>query len=197
MAFFWMMIAVFIDSVDGTFARRWKVTTHAPEIDGRRLDDMIDYFTWVIVPVLALVQWGLLPPLVWAAPLICSALGMANEQAKTDDDYFLGFPSTWNVVALYLWRWQFPAAINAGIVLTLALCVLLPIRFIYPSKTVPLRRLNVALTFLWGVLVVLSLVGSGEWAEWCFWVSSLYPLYYLGFSLWLHAKTSKESRRGE
>ena len=187
-AFLWMMVAVFIDSADGTLARRWQVLRYAPEIDGRRLDDMVDYFTWVLLPVVAMLWWGWLPPLVWAAPLVCSALGMANSQAKTDDDYFLGFPSLWNIVALYLWRWHLPVVLNGAIVLTLSLCVLLPIRFIYPSKTRFLRRTSMVLMIVWGMLVLYSLTGTGPSHELCFRWSNLFPVYYLGLSFWLHCQ---------
>ena len=161
---------------------------YAPEIDGRRLDDMVDYFTWVLLPVVAMLWWGWLPPLVWAAPLVCSALGMANSQAKTDDDYFLGFPSLWNIVALYLWRWHLPVVLNGTIVLTLSLCVLLPIRFIYPSKTRHYRKLSMFLMIVWGCLVLFSLTGTGPLHEQCFRWSNLFPLYYLGLSFWLHCQ---------
>lgn len=187
-AFLWMMIAVFIDSVDGSLARRWQVLRYAPEIDGRRLDDMVDYFTWVLLPVIAMHWWGWLPPLVWTAPLLCSALGMSNSQAKTDDDYFLGFPSLWNVVALYLWRWNLPVVLNGAIVLTLAICVLLPIRFVYPSKTRRFRLLSMTLMSLWGALVLFSLSGSGPLHEQCFRWSNLFPIYYLALSFWLHCQ---------
>lgn len=183
-----MMVAVFIDGVDGSLARRCQVEEHAGEIDGRRLDDMVDYFTWVIVPVLALKQWGWVPPLVWCAPLLASALGMSHRQAKTDDDFFLGFPSLWNIVALYLWRWGLPPVINGGIVMVLSMMVLLPIRFVYPSKTATLRRLSMALMSCWMVLVLLSLCSEASWAQTCFWWSNLFPAYYLLLSLWLHSK---------
>ncbi len=194
-AFLWMMVAVFIDSADGTLARRWQVLRYAPEIDGRRLDDMVDYFTWVLLPVVAMLWWGWLPPLVWAAPLVCSALGMANSQAKTDDDYFLGFPSLWNIVALYLWRWHLPVVLNGAIVLTLSLCVLLPIRFIYPSKTRHYRSLSMFLMIVWGCLVLFSLTGTGPLHEQCFRWSNLFPVYYLGLSFWLHCQDKPVSAR--
>ena len=40
---------------------------------------------------------------IGAAPVLASAYGFAQTDAKTDDDFFLGFPSYWNVVAIYLW----------------------------------------------------------------------------------------------
>ena len=195
MAFLWMMIAVFIDSVDGTLARRWHVLRYAPEIDGRRLDDMVDYFTWVLLPIVAMHWWGWLPPLVWAVPLVCSALGMAHSQAKTEDDYFLGFPSLWNIVALYLWRWQLPVVLNGAIVLTLSICVLLPIRFVYPSKTRHYRALSMTLMTVWGCLVLFSLTGTSAIHQDCFRWSNIFPVYYLGLSFWLHCKDKPVAAR--
>lgn len=183
-----MSLAVFIDSVDGSLARLWQVQRFAPQLDGRRLDDMVDYFTWVIVPVLALAYWKLLPPGLWAMPLLCSALGMAHQEAKTEDDYFLGFPSLWNIVALYLWLWNLPPALNGAIVFTLSLAVLLPIRFIYPSKTRSFKKLNLLVMTLWGVLVVLGLASTAEWGRRCFLWSSLCLFYYFGLSFWLHSQ---------
>ena len=197
-AFLWMMIAVFIDSVDGTFARRCQVERYAPHIDGRRLDDMVDYFTWVIVPIFSMSLWGWLPPLLWAVPLMCSALGMAHMQAKTDDNYFLGFPSLWNIVALYLWHWQLPPGLNGAIVMVLSLTVLLPLRFIYPTKTPHWRLFNMLMMSLWGILVVISLGSRAPWAERCFWWSNLFPIYYLAMSFWLHCQDKPENtRRGQ
>lgn len=186
--FLWMMLAVFIDSADGTLARRWQVTRYAPQIDGRRLDDMVDYFTWVVVPIMVMAEWGWLPPILWVIPLMCSALGMAHAQAKTEDNYFLGFPSLWNVVAIYMWHWQLPPSLNGAVILTLSLTVLLPIRFVYPSKTPTLRRLSMGLMIVWAGLVVASLSSDQPWAERCFFYSNFFPIYYLGLSFWLHCK---------
>ena len=197
-AFLWMMVAVVIDSVDGTLARRWQVERYAPHIDGRRLDDMVDFFTWVVVPVMSMSLWGWLPPVVWALPLLCSALGMSHTQAKTDDDYFLGFPSLWNIVALYLWHWNLPVALNGAIVITLSLTVLLPIRFIYPTKTRHWRRFNMAFMSLWGVLVIASLLTQEEWGQRCFDWSNGFCVYYLLLSFWLHSQDKPgDTRRSQ
>ena len=37
MAFLWMFVAMFVDSVDGPLARKVDVKRHAPHIDGARL----------------------------------------------------------------------------------------------------------------------------------------------------------------
>ncbi len=188
------MVAVFIDCVDGSMARRCQVERHAPEIDGRRLDDMVDFFTWVVVPSLAMGVWNWLPAGLWTLPILASALGMSNREAKTEDDFFLGFPSLWNMVALYLWHWQLPIWCNGLIVAVLSAAVLLPIRFVYPSKTLFLRPLTVLLMGLWGILLLLSLLSEAPWAQRCFDYSNLFPLYYCGLSLFLHIQQGRKSK---
>src|SRR5215212_1119947 len=111
----WLLIAVtvLIDATDGALARAVRVWEVLPTVDGRRLDDVVDYFGWVVAPVILLMQAGLLP--AWAAvpPLIASGYGFAQTQAKTDDDYFLGFPSYWSLIGFYLYVFQTSQAFNA------------------------------------------------------------------------------------
>ncbi len=99
-----MGVTLFIDSVDGTLARRVGVAEVLPRIDGRRLDDIVDYLNFVIVPVVFMVAAGSLLHWSFAAlPILASAYGFSQNEAKTEDDFFLGWPSYWNVVAAYLW----------------------------------------------------------------------------------------------
>jgi phosphatidylcholine synthase len=187
-ALLWMAAAVFVDSTDGWMARRLEVRRLIPSIDGRRLDDIVDYFTYVVVPVAFLFHLGLIPETAGLAalPLVASGLGFANERAKTPDDFFLGFPSYWNVVALYLWWLHLDPVANGAIVAVLSALVLVPIRFLYPSKTRPLRPWTLALGSLWGLQVAVALFGpqaaSGWWTTGSLW----FPAYYFGASVWLH-----------
>lgn len=188
MAFLYMFLAVFIDSVDGTFARAVQVEKNCPEIDGRRLDDMVDYFGWVVAPVLFMAHSGVLPdqPWIWACPLVASAVGMSHRQAKTDDDFFRGFPSLWNVVALYLWKGGLPADLNAGVVIALSLGVLSPLKFIYPSKTPYMKNFTSVFMLVWIVLSFFSLWYEGTTARIFFLLSLSFPAYYMGYSLYLN-----------
>ena len=119
---------------------------------------------------------------------------MSNRDAKTEDDFFLGFPSLWNLVALYLWHWNLSIWLNGLIVGILAGAVLLPIRFIYPSKTKFLRRFTMASMAIWGILILLSLVSQASWAQRCFDYSNWFALYYLGLSLILHIQQGRKSK---
>ena len=62
-----MIVALVIDSVDGTLARAVGVSEVLPQIDGRRLDDMVDYLNFVIVPVVFMASAGCLPSWTWVA----------------------------------------------------------------------------------------------------------------------------------
>ncbi|MCH7709935.1 MAG: hypothetical protein IH884_15715, partial [Myxococcales bacterium] len=93
-AVLFMLAALSVDAMDGFLARAVDVKRWAPRLDGRRLDDLVDYLNYVIVPVVFLLACGLLPHWGWALPpILASAYGFSHEAAKTDDHFFLGFPS--------------------------------------------------------------------------------------------------------
>jgi phosphatidylcholine synthase len=196
-AFMALAAATFVDATDGWLARRLRVKQVLPGIDGGRLDDIVDYLTYVFVPVLLLGAAGLLPEewgmAIGAAVLLASAYGFAQADAKvvTTDHYFTGFPSYWNIVALYLYVWRLPAEVNAVVVLTLAALVFVPIRFVYPSRTVVLRMPTLALGVVWGALVLVMIwrlpATDGPWPA----LSLVFPVYYTVLSLWLHARSAR------
>ena len=53
-----MMLALGIDSIDGTLARAARVKEWVPRVDGRRLDDIVDFLNFVVVPVVFMVATG-------------------------------------------------------------------------------------------------------------------------------------------
>ena len=44
-AFLWLGVALIVDGVDGSLARKYDVKANMPYIDGAVLDNIIDYFT--------------------------------------------------------------------------------------------------------------------------------------------------------
>jgi phosphatidylcholine synthase len=154
-----LMLAAFaIDSVDGILARSVGVSRALPDFDGRRLDDMVDYLNYVIVPVVFLVAAGYLPHWGWAAPpILASAYGFAQAEAKTPDDFFLGFPSYWNVVALYAWLLDVSPAFCTALVCVLAALVFVPFKYVYPSRLRVWRRTTAVLMLLAGAAVATAL----------------------------------------
>ncbi|MCH2187300.1 CDP-diacylglycerol O-phosphatidyltransferase [Myxococcota bacterium] len=185
----YLLITLAIDSVDGSIARRVGVTTHAPGIDGRRMDDIVDFLNFVIVPVVFMVQAGSLPSVFWVIPpVVASAFGFSRRDAKTDDDFFLGWPSYWNVLAFYLWLLDLSPAIGALWVAGLSIAIFIPWKYIYPSKLRnPWLRHGVSWSgVVWAIAVGVAAL-SPEWSAQVHLVeiSLVYPAAYMGLSLWM------------
>jgi len=191
-AFLWLALATVIDTTDGWLARTLRVKERLPSFDGARLDDIVDYLTYVFVPVLLILEADLLPP-AWGpaagvAVLLASAYGFSQSEAKVKagDYFFTGFPSYWNIVALYLYVWRLPPAAAAAILLALAGLVFVPLRYVYPSRTETLRGLTLVLGTTWGALVFWLLWALPAAAEPWLSLSLVFPAYYAALSIWLH-----------
>jgi phosphatidylcholine synthase len=191
-AFLWLAAQMFVDATDGWLARLAKVHERTPLFDGAQLDNIVDYLTYVLVP--AVMVWHApLVPETWrlavaGAMLLSSAYGFSRADAKTPDHYFTGFPSYWNVVVFYLMLWDLPAGPAALLLVGLAVLVFLPLRYVYPSRTVVLMPLTVTLGFTWGVLMLLALWWWTRTPAWLKWAGLAFPAYYVGLSLWLEGR---------
>jgi phosphatidylcholine synthase len=194
-AFACMAAATFIDATDGQLARRVDVKHVLPHFDGARLDDIVDYLNYVIVPIVLAYQAGLVPAGFWglaiaSAPLIASGYGFSHEDAKTADasaNYsFTGFPSYWNVVVFYLYAFGWPVWMNVTILLTFAVLVFVPIRYLYPSRNSVARMTTYVLGGIWGVMMVVLLWQFPAPSRTLALASLYFPVYYVGLSLYLH-----------
>ena len=157
-AFFLMALTVAIDATDGTLARAARVKELIPWFDGALLDEIVDYLNFVIAPCFLLIHAELLPPqdALWLAalPLLASAYGFCRTDAKTADNFFLGFPSYWNIIVFYLYILEAPLWVNAFVVIGLSILVFVPIKFIYPSRSPRFRASMNTLGALWGAAVL-------------------------------------------
>jgi phosphatidylcholine synthase len=72
-AFLWMIAATIVDGTDGVLARLARVKEFTPTFDGARLDDIVDYLTFVFLPILLLYQAGNLPP-GWGIAVVAGVL---------------------------------------------------------------------------------------------------------------------------
>ncbi len=187
----WMLAALAVDGSDGLLARRFQVARFAPALDGRRLDDIVDYLNYVIVPVCFLVWSGHIESLwIAAAPVLASAYGFAQTEAKTRDHFFLGFPSYWNVVAIYLWQFQVGAVATGVVIVLLAALVFVPLRYLHPSQMHRLWWSTNLGAALWLGVVALAVAAPETAARLRLIECSLiYPVWYLGLSLWLGGLT--------
>ena len=186
-AFFWLGVAIMIDSSDGVFARAARVSQRLPWFNGAKLDDIVDYLTYVFVP--AVFVWrALLVPDAWTIPvasamLLSSAYGFNRDDAKTSDHFFTGFPSYWNLVVFYLFLMHESQVVNALVLIALAVLVFVPIRYLYPSRTPTLRALTVALGIAWGITLLVIVWQLPAISAPLLWGSLAFPIYYVVLSL--------------
>src|SRR5438552_1630508 len=150
-ALWFALVALIIDGTDGWLARRFHVKETLPWFDGRRLDDIVDYLTYVFAPILLLWNTGHLPTgpagiILAALPLLASGYQFCRVDAKTDDHFFLGFPSYWTAVAFYAIIFHQSPLLTGIILLPCSLLVFIHIRYLYPSRTIFLRPLTLVLT---------------------------------------------------
>jgi phosphatidylcholine synthase len=160
--FFWLAVAIAVDAIDGPLARRFKVAETLPRWSGATLDFIVDYLTWVFVPVVALISANILPErfalLAGGLILITSAIYFADSRMKTKDAYFLGFPAAWNLVAYHLFLVRPDPYLALALVIILCALTFAPVRFVHPLRVERHRPLNIALLALWAVLGVVSLL---------------------------------------
>jgi len=186
-----MLVALVIDALDGTLARAVGVSWVLPAIDGRRLDDMVDFLNYVIVPAVFMVTAQSLPH--WSLvslPVLASCYGFSNVGAKTPDDFFQGFPSYWNIVAIYFWGLGLSPMINGAVLIFLSVMVFVPLRYAYPSKMPVLRTTTGVLSVLWSVVLAVSvLVPERVRGMHLLELSLAYPAYYLLLSYWLSSRS--------
>ena len=196
----WLMLAsLLIDSTDGLLARRLRVNEALPFFDGALLDNIADYMTYVFAPIVLLWSGEYLPVgtsgVVFAAlPLLASSYQFCRVDAKTDDHYFLGFPSYFNVVAFYAIVFEPGPATLAAVLVLCSLLVFVPIRYVYPTRTIAFRRLSLTLTALWLVSYALILLQMPEPDPLILGFSILYLFYYFGLSLFLSGKLFRKRR---
>jgi phosphatidylcholine synthase len=192
------LLALVIDGTDGMLARRLRVKQTIPWFDGARLDDIVDYLTYAFAPMVLLWTGGYLPDgwtgsMLAALPLLASSYQFCRVDAKTDDHFFLGFPSYWNVLAFYVVVLGLGQVATAAILVLCAILVFVPVRYLYPSRTVAFRRLNLALTAGWLTLYGAILTQMPEPQPLVVGLSLAYLGYYMLASIYL---TINRKRRG-
>ncbi len=183
----WMIVAMLVDGFDGMLARLADVKKYANGIDGALLDNILDYLNYVMVPALFLIKADILPEnmrlLAASSILITSAYQFTQTDAKTDDHHFKGFPSYWNVAALYMLLMGLPVWVNFAFLMLFNIMVFIPIKYIYPSRNSYLRTLTLALTYLYGAVGIWGLLQYPNHPQWVVWASFIYVGYYLVLSI--------------
>ena len=178
----WLAVALVVEGIDGTFARRARVKEVIPWFDGSVVDIVIDYLTWTCIPAVVMylrVPMGPKPvaSILLIVILVSSMFCYANEGEKSGDNYFVGFPAAWNIVAVMMWVLGSPGWLNVAGTVVLVVLTLIPTYYVHPARVRRFRALNLLAVLGWmvgtawlvtvhpqrpAVAVVLS-VGGGLW----------------------------------
>lgn len=183
-AFGWLGLALVVDGIDGTIARRVGVAGLLPRYSGEVLDLVVDYFTYVVVPVFLMVRADLVPaPLAWplaAAILISSAFYFADAEMKTEEGGFRGFPAIWNVVVFLLAVFALPAWVNAVFVAVLVMATFAPFAFIHPFRVRRFRVVTVGVLCAWMLAAILAIAAGLRPSPWTTAILAVASLYLAG-----------------
>jgi len=193
----WLFLAAMVvDGSDGFLARHFDVKAQVPEIDGALLDNIVDYLTYVLAPMALLWANGYLPGGAWggvvaAVPVFVSCYQFCRSDAKTDDHFFLGFPSYWNAVAFYVVVLELTPRTTTVVLLVLAVLVFVPVKYVYPSRTEALWWPSMAGAVAW-LAAYAAIVATLPDASSVLVLASLaYVVYYVAVSLWLTARSNR------
>ena len=194
-AFAWLGLAMAIDGIDGTLARKAKVERWLPRFSGDRLDIVIDYLTYVFVPTLALLQAGFLSGtwgLMLAGLILLSSLfHFCDTESKAPDYSFVGFPAIWNLVAFYVFAFALPRATTAALVLACVGLTFVPLKWVHPLRTVRLRPVTFAAAGLWALAAVWMLASGFPAGPWTGAILLLVAVY--GVGLTAHAAANRRA----
>jgi phosphatidylcholine synthase len=175
-------IALIVDAIDGTLARRLRVAERLPRWSGDTLDLVVDFVTYVFVPAYAICASGLLAGAAVPAGVLIVVTGViyfADRQMKTADNYFRGFPALWNLAAFYLLLLKPDAVTGAGAIVALAALTFVPFPFVHPIRVARLRALNIALIAVWSTLALIALAQDLAPQPWVTVVLGAIGVYFL------------------
>jgi phosphatidylcholine synthase len=205
--FIWLGLALFVDGIDGTLARRARVHEVTPDFDGTTLDNVIDYFNYVAVPAM-MIYWFHFVPDGWAtaaaAAIMASSLyTFANLGMKSHDYYFVGFPALWNVVVLYFHVMQSGPWTNLIVIGILCVLTFVPWKYVHPFRVRDWRSVTVPVTVLWAatsfrlVLIDPDDSKAREASPIIFWLWVGASCYFAVLSIWRSLQPEPEEDEAE
>ena len=184
MMFVWLVVAFFVDGIDGPLARKYDTKTNAPIFDGVLLDLIIDYLTYVFVPAYALFKSGLLPGWTgWFAIIVitfASAMYFADNRMKTKDYSFSGFPGCWNMLILVMFALQPNFWVIVALVVVLSAAMFFPVRFVHPVRTQRWRTITLPMAAAWTLFAGWAAWVNFDPASWAHYGLMITSIYLLG-----------------
>jgi phosphatidylcholine synthase len=181
--FLWLVVAFFVDGIDGPLARHYDVKKNAAEFDGVLLDLIIDYLTYVFIPAFALFKSGLMDGWTgWFAIILItftSAMYFSDTRMKTKDNSFSGFPGCWNMLVLVIFALEPNFWVSLALVTILAVAMFLPLKFVHPVRTERWRVVTLPVAIAWTFFAGWAAwvdFHPESWAHWGLVITSVYLL---------------------
>lgn len=186
----WMLVSIFIDLTDGILARKFRVDLHVPEIDGKRMDLLVDFLNVTFLPIYLIAEAGWLPQPSWIWISIASIASLMNycliKTKAHSQGFFQGLPAIYSVFVLYglSLAEHLPQYFFAPVVLMVAVLELLPIRFLRVRDAYMFRRFLMIGGYLWFAAMGAMLLLYPKAPVALSLGSLLYPVLYVVLSIY-------------
>jgi phosphatidylcholine synthase len=193
-ALLFLAAALGVDATDGIIARHLAVTKHWPNIDGEKLDALIDFMTFVAVPAFIGTLTGILPRPVflWASAMVVASLVRFSRRGTKDGGRFYYLPSCWNLLIFYAFYLEPPRMVVGACVATMV--VLMFVRGHFPHPTMhATRRWHLVIgtpALMIGIGVLLGMLPARPWLL----LSFAYPLFYAAQVIWMTVRDLLDQR---
>ncbi|MBR9920932.1 MAG: hypothetical protein GYB31_08830 [Bacteroidetes bacterium] len=188
-AAFWLIAALLIDGIDGTFARRFRVKEVLPHVDGKMIDYVIDFANYAIIPAFFLYEINLISS-PWneigaAIILLVSAMYYGLDGMVSEDKYFIGFPVMWNMVVLYqVFVLDVPSPVHFALILFFGILHFVPLKFAYPSQNHFAKVPTLIVTGLFTANLLYAIIVYPNPPLWCSLLAIGTVLYYGGLAVY-------------
>jgi phosphatidylcholine synthase len=112
---------------------------------------------------------------------------------KSDDHFFIGFPSYWEVVAMYMVFLEPTRWLTALMLLIPGILTFIPLRYLYPTRNSFLQRETWVLGILWLFLWLYILLDKDSSKTWVY-ISLYYPIFYMLGSFYANYQLSQDAK---
>ena len=202
LTFLFLIIALFIDVIDGNLARKYNVKKFSPNVDGVMLDSIVDYINYVFIPCIIIYKFNYVPEqFVIILPILIlgiSLFSFSYLKIMTDNYLYIGFPSIWNIIVIYLSILDLNVWYNLFIFLILIILKLIPVKVIHPMRYENHKRKNsiIALSLIFISLILLlnslsiNLLGKFKSIFEITWY--ILNVYFTMFVIWINLNFKKD-----
>ncbi len=184
----WLGLALLVDGLDGTLARKYDVKTVLPQFDGTTLDLVVDYLTYVFIPAIFIYRFVPLPEytalLAVGLILLSSLFCFCNVNMKSQDNYFVGFPAAWNVVIVYLYLLDISPWMSVACIVVLSALTLSTMKFLHPFRVKEFMPVNITMTLIWMLCCLLLILQYPQAPAWLMALWAVSSVYFVAVCVW-------------